>query len=147
MPITNIQIRPGQTFLLPHLELRGATTNGAAAEVVKRDLARYYDALALALTSVELSVGEASLIVDALNGTRIDIQTAQLLAAEIADSLDDELAEKWQVDGPALVAKIEGWNLLQRLAVSDAVERFWSAGNSVEVMSDRLAAVGLLRRA
>lgn len=146
MPSERIQFRPGP--LAPAINAR--VTGGAGAanddQVAARDLGRYYDLMALALASVDLTLGEASLMVDATNGTMIDLTTAQMLAAEIADSLEDGLAEKWDVDGRALVAKINGWSLAQRLAVCDAVERFWGAGYQVGSTGDRLAAVGLIRR-
>jgi hypothetical protein len=123
-----------------------ARTDGAPAATVRRDLERYYALLSLALASVELSTAEASLIVDALNGTAISLTTAQMLAAEIEDALEDGLAEKWGVDGAALVATIGAWTLAQRMAVLDACERFWISGSRVAVMADRLAAVGLVRR-
>jgi hypothetical protein len=59
---------------------------------VQRDLARYYDTLALALGSVTLSSNEAGALVDLLNGTLISLPTAQLLAAELEDGLADGLA-------------------------------------------------------
>lgn len=140
-----VQFRPAH--LAAHLAARAdVDTNAAASQVAQRDLGRYYDLMALTLASVELSQGEASLIVDALNGTLIDLTAAQMLAAEIADGLDDGLAEKWGVNGPALVAKVGSWSLAQRLAVCDAAERFWRGAHHVEVVGERLAVVGLVRR-
>lgn len=142
-PYEKIQFRPGS--LAPALRARAETGVGPAA-VAQRDLARYYELLALALVSVDLTTGEASLIVDALNGTIIDLTAAQMLATAIADSLDDGLAEKWGVDGPGLVASAQGWTLAQRIAVCDAVERFWRGAYHVETTEDRLVSVGLIRR-
>jgi len=144
MPDDRIQFRPGP--LGAALAARADDATRSISQVAQRDLGRYYDLLALALGAVVLSEGEAALIVDGLNGSYVELMTAQLLAAEIADSLDDGLADKWDVDGPALVAKVAGWSLASRLAVCDAVERFWRDGYQVETMADRLAAVGLLRR-
>lgn len=139
-----VQFRPGP--LSDALIDRGGGDNAEAAQVAARDLGRYYEALTLALASVSLTEGEAGLIVDALNGTIIDVQAAQLLAYEIADSYDDGLCEKWEVDGPALLATIRGWSTLQRLAVCDAVERFWRNGYHVGSTADALARVGLVKR-
>ena len=138
----SFQMRPGP--LAPALAARLAGESPAA--VVRRDLGRYYDALALGLANVALSPGEAGLIVDALNGTRIELTTAQMLGEEIEDAMKlDGLAAKWDVDGPRLVATILGWSLIQRLAVVDAVERFWAAGYVSETV-ERLVAVGLVKR-
>jgi hypothetical protein len=68
------------------------------------------------------------------------------LAAELEDGLADGLAQKWEFDGPDLLARVAGWSLIQRLAVCDAVERFWAAGYAIERTADRLVAVGLVRR-
>lgn len=144
MPIDKIQFRPGP--LTAALEARGAADNATASQIADRDLSRYYDLLALALAQVQLSPGEASLIVDALNGTAVDLVAAQGLPYEIADSLEDGLAEKWEVDGSALITKAHGWSLLQRIAVCDAAERFWSgAAYHVENTAARLITVGLVR--
>jgi hypothetical protein len=140
-----IQFRP--VHLTAALVARAdADGNAALSQIAQRDLGRYYELLALALASVELSQGEASLIVDALNGTLIDAQAAQLLAWSIQDALGDGLAEKWSVDGPALVATIQAWTLAQRLAVCDAAERFWRGAHHVDAIAERLVAVGLVRR-
>jgi hypothetical protein len=136
-------MRPGP--LAPALAARLAGESPAA--VVRRDLSRYYEALTLGLANVALSPGEAGLIVDALNGTRIELTTAQMLGEEIEDAMKlDGLAAKWDVDGPRLVATILGWSLVQRLAVVDAVERFWAAGWHASETVERLTAVGLVKR-
>lgn len=141
--IERIQFRPGD--LTPFLAARGATNNPEASQLAQRDLERYYHLLALALASVSLTSGQAGMIVDVLNGTLIGTSTAQLLADEMSDSLADGYATKWEVDGPALVATVRSWSLLQRMAVCDAVERFWSA-NHVTSTDDRLVAIGLVKR-
>ena len=143
MAIDRIQFRPGPRA--EHLAARGASDNASASQLVDRDLDRYYQLLALALAQVRLSEGEAGLLIDALNGTFIDLQAAQALHYEIADALGDGLAEKWGVDGPALVATIRGWSLLVRVAVCDAADRFWSGAYHVEDTRARLIAVGLVR--
>lgn len=144
-PHPKVQFRAAA--LEPALTARADEPDRSISNVAQRDLGRYYDLLALALASVELSAGEASLIVDALNGTIIDTQTAQLLAYEVQDSLEDGLAEKWGVDGAALVEKIGAWSLAQRLAVCDAAERFWRGPYRKDgPLADTLAAVGLIRR-
>lgn len=144
MAVDKIQFRPGP--LAGSLAARtDVQDNGHASKVAARDLSRYYDLLALTLPAAGLSVGEAALIVDALNGMIVDLSAAQMLAAEIEDSLADGLAEKWGVDGPALVARAVAWPLALRLAICDAVERFWAA-YAVESTAARLIAVGLTRQ-
>ncbi len=44
----------------------------------------------------------------------------------VADSLAlDDLAEKWGVDGPGLLAKGARYTYAQNAAIVDAVERWW----------------------
>lgn len=121
---------------------RGDLKPGAVAQ---RDLGRYYDALALALAQVHLTREQAMLLVDALNGTFIDLNAAQMLHYEIADALGDGLAEKWRTNGPALVETVRGWSLLQRLAVLDAIERWWGNEYHVDDRDARLLRVGLIK--
>ena len=116
-----------------------------AGAVAQRDLGRYYDALALALAQVQLTREQALLLIDALNGTFIDLTTAQMLHYEIADALGDGLAEKWRTNGPALVETVRAWSLLQRLAVLDAIERWWGNGYHVDDRDARLLRVGLIK--
>lgn len=121
--------------------------NGAGA-IAARDLARYYAILAHELARLPLSEAEASLIVDALNGTLIEPHTAGLIWASVDDAIrGDGLDRKWAVDGPALVSKLRDLPLAASLALADAVERFWAqAGEGEQAMLDRLVAVGLIQR-
>ena len=118
-----LQFRPDDA-LLAAVAARSDGGTGANA-TARRDLERYYAILALDLRAVALTEGEAMLLADATNGTLFDAPSARLLWAEIADALPDGLAAKWQVDGPALVAKLRALSARQSLAVVDALERAW----------------------
>lgn len=139
-----IQFRPGP---LGARLVERSEAGRSPSQTAARDLDRYYDLLTIALAQVDLSPGEASLIVDTMNGTHIDLTAAQMLHYEIADSLDDGLAEKWEIDGPGLAAKAGGWSLLTRMAICDAVERFWSDAYHIDDTAARLVRVGLVRGA
>lgn len=124
---------------------RAGTAVGARA---RDDLERYYRLLARALAGVQLSEDEASLIVDALNGMLTEPHTAHLLWAEIDDAITgDGLAEKWSVDGQALVARLRALTPFAALAVSDAAERYWLDTHLTPTRdhTERLRAVGLVR--
>lgn len=96
-------------------------------QIITRDLDRLYTSYRRALKEVRLSLAEASLIVDALNGVMMDANSAVLLWAEIADAVQlDGLDKKWTVDGTALVDKLRGLSNIQALAIIDAAERFWA---------------------
>ena len=81
----------------------------------------------------DLSAEEWMLIFDALNGVWAGDTIAlaiQSLPLGISDALTlDGLADKWGVDGPALLSKLETMSWCERLAVIDTAERFWAAGD------------------
>lgn len=110
--------------VLSEIDARGEERSG----VIDRDLGRYYEALRRTRRALRelLSEDELSLITDARNGTAMmDAGSVQMLAAEIEDSLEDGLADKWDVDGPDLVARLRGLPYIQCAALVDAVERHW----------------------
>lgn len=109
--------------LLEKINARG----NSRSRVIQRDLDRYYGLLERALKRAKLSVKEACLIADVLNGTVIDARTAGMFWAEVEDGIELEgYDEKWGVDGQALVEKLKNLNELQAMAIIDAAERFWT---------------------
>jgi hypothetical protein len=108
-------------------------SRGGRSTVVSRDLERLYTLYSRALKQIDLTVEEGCLIVDSLNSTLHDADSARMLWGGIEDSIElDGLAEKWAVDGPALVEKLKGLNEIQALAIVDAAERFWNGGERNE---------------
>ena len=146
-----ISFRPGE--IKDDLVLRtddGAddATGKLLSETARRDLERYYSLLRVSLP--QFSTGEALLICDAMNGTITEPHTASLVWAVVADALEDGLAEKWHVDGEALVKRLRSLTPFEQLAVADACERFWrlvSSGLSDAGAPNRalVRAVGLAR--
>ena len=117
----SIYLRPA---LETELEARGDNRN----HVIHRDLERLYTLYSRAIREVQLTADEACLIVDTLNGTLMDANTARLLWANVEDACNlDHLDKKWEVDGPALVEKLQGLNDIQAMALVDAAERFWNS--------------------
>lgn len=109
--------------VLKQVEERGE----ARSTVITRDLERLYTLYRRALRRVDLSLDEACLITDALNGSLMTADTAYLLWASVEDAMKYEgLQEKWGVDGKALVEKLLSLNEIQSMAIIDAVERFWN---------------------
>lgn len=105
-------------------ELRTRGENRSA--VINRDLDRLYTLYKRALREVPLTVAEAWLIVDTLNGTIMDANSARMLWASVEDAVKlDGLDKKWDVDGQALIEKLRKLNDIQALALVDAAERFW----------------------
>ena len=121
----------------------------------QRDERRYRALLDGALSEVRLTVPEASLVCDALNGhgtmSMVDREEPGRDAdwafwrASVADAVAQNGAnEKWGVDWPALGAKLAALTDVQQLAIADAVERWW-ASDDRDTTADSLSAVGLVR--
>lgn len=136
-----IQFRPGP-LVERFAERAGDAMN--VNEIAWRDLDRYYTLLATTLRRVDLTEGEGLLVCDVLNGTHIDPTLARRLHTEVEDALADGVAEKWHINGQQLVAKVRGFDLLQRMAICDAVERWWKLEDAHD-NRERLQRVGLLR--
>lgn len=103
---------------------------GQRAPTINRDLERLYSLYDRALRRLELTVDEACLIVDSLNGTIHDVWSAARFWIGVQDSIElDGLDEKWKVDGKALIAKLSELDETSCMAIVDAVERFWQNEN------------------
>lgn len=78
--------------------------------------------------SLKLSHAESMLITDALNGIIIDRDNAEAqLPIEIEDALShNNLAEKWSVDGDALLEKLRKLSHDAALEIVDSVNKFWN---------------------
>jgi len=109
--------------LISEIELRNLERSAAIANCLER----YFSLIDKTRRGLRdrFSSNELGLIVDARNGTLWDSRSAQMLHVEIDDALADGLGEKWQVDGRALVEKLEALDLVQKLALVDAIERWW----------------------
>lgn len=113
-------------YLRASIEAELAQRGENRSHAINRDLERLYALYRRAIREVPLTLAEACLIVDALNGSILDANTAQLLWANIEDAIKlDGLAAKWEVDGPVLVEKLRSLNTFHCMALADAVERFW----------------------
>ena len=135
--------------LLPDLVVRShedpveGLTEGAISQTAQRDLERYYALLRLALPP--FTQAEASLIVDALNGSMLEAHSGHLLWAEIADAVQEGLAAKWEVDGAALVDRLRALPPFAQYAVWEAAERWWNGPYREADWGASLRSVGLVR--
>jgi hypothetical protein len=137
---------------------RGVTSRAAGDEfsvglsfgaVGARDLERYYRLIDRTLQGVVFSVAEASVIVDACNGTYWDtFSLFDGLALGLEDAISgDQLDQKWGIDGERLLAKLRALEPAQHLAIVDAIERFWHAYFDTSLSrEEKLRAAGLVRR-
>lgn len=92
--------------------------------------------LGLALARKSLTENEACLILDTLNGTWTGgfpggpeaARWAQnALIWEVSDAVSlNQADQKWSVDGPALISKLQALDGLARLALAEWARRMWA---------------------
>lgn len=102
------------------------------SSVINRDLERYYHLLRLYLveTVLRFEQSELMLILDAMNGHLATTETIPYFWAVVEDAIRlDGLDRKWGVDGAAVVEKIRGLDLIEKMALLDAIERFREDGS------------------
>lgn len=101
---------------------------GDRSPAINKQLDRYFSLLDRARRELRaiLTDKEMGLILDALNGTGFfDTFSLYFVGMEIADAVGD-LAEKWEVDGSVLVAKMDALTDAQKVALVDAVGVWWN---------------------
>ena len=127
------------------LLLRGDNTSAVGL----RDLKRYYALLSYHLLELSLTASEASLICEALKNYRVedDSEQARVIWKRVEAAIQqDQLDQKWGVDGKAFVRKLQTLNHLQFVALVDAVERYWvRAQSGHESLEAKLSGVGLIK--
>ena len=101
------------------------------SEQINGDLTRYYRLLADARTQLRarLSPAEMSAIIDVSNG---HVYAPRLSHYEFSANIEDAcrlegLADKWSIDGRALVDTLTALDLWQLTALADAISRWWHA--------------------
>lgn len=105
-----------------------ARSEGNLSGTISKHIARYLEALRrerAALRS-QFDAAEIGLLCDVCNGSLFEAYSIPLLYAEVADALADGCAVKWQVDGPALIAKLRDLSYIQNATIIDAIERWWN---------------------
>ena len=133
-----ISYRAGEKLEVQIEERAGGirNTHGTAREMAER----YAYCMEKALDGVDLTEKEAHLIVDSFNGTifePLDMVARYGLEAGLEDT-SDVVYTKWEVDRESLLDKIKSFSIPERLAVIDAIERYWagvSKGWAVSVRS------------
>lgn len=121
------------------------TRDGQASEEIDRH--RYYTVLEKERDRLDLSVGEASLLVDALQGT---VVSGPSYREEICFAVEDAcrhegVDEKWGVEVEPLLEKLAHMSPGGVMAILDAVERFWKkTGSTDQGTTALLREVGLV---
>lgn len=140
-----IQFRATEKLLASELEQR-SEVGLSTSDIAKRDLERYYYLLKLTQAKLSFTMGEAMLLCDVMNGTINQPYSVSLIWASVSDALKEGYAEKWEVDGPALVKKLRALSPFECMAVADAVEQAWNDETyRVANMEERVRKVGLVK--
>lgn len=127
MPATKISITIGD--VLGEIDARGERGAVNRSGTINRDLERYYEILRYGRQALRdrLSTAEIAAILDNLNGCWLsEPVSVRLIYANVEDGLAEGLAKKWQIDGPALVAKLKALSFAESCALADASERWWN---------------------
>ena len=123
------RVPPGE---LPHL-------------YAKRDIKRYYLALAYEREAFDFTPGEAGLICDAIQG--IDWHAEEniwMLPGVVSEAAHRHgLGEKWGADIDVLTKKLRGQTLIRLMAILDAAERFLNI--DLGTTEAKLKDVGLIK--
>lgn len=119
------------THTLAHVEARQARSGEEQSydrsATIAKSLDRYFYAIAAARRGLRsrVSKSELGLILDVANGTLFGSPCAiNYLEHEVAAALIDGAAERWHVDGAALMKKLKALSYAEKLAIVDAAERW-----------------------
>lgn len=104
--------------------LRQLGPSGSLSGQVARIIDRYYEMCRREPVAKLFSPAEFNAICDACLSWSLEPAAAifEGIALEVADALPDGLADKWGIDGPALVAKIEALTPSQQVILADQIE-------------------------
>ena len=98
---------------------------------ISRSLIRYVSMLMEARRELrpQFDAQECALMLDACNGIAfLDAFSVRLLPEGIRDAIEmEELDHKWEVDAVALLVKLDATTYTQRMALVDAIQRWWDA--------------------
>lgn len=106
----------------------GVVKAGALSARLNRIGDRYAEILRRQRIQQRFSDAELNLLKDSLNGT-ISEPAGMIrgVAIGVQDSIElDGLAEKWGVDGPALIAKLQALDYVAEVALVEYVEAYWA---------------------
>lgn len=135
----------GEARMIERLEARRRPEE-SPGQVVTRDLGRYYELLGMSLRNVAqaLTVNEKLALADMSNGAYWDVHRATWIWEQPLEADEADL-ERWGVDREELMMKLRRLTVIDRVALVDALERFWllpaEGRGSPE---DALSKVGLL---
>lgn len=92
--------------------------------IAARDLARYYALLSDAAGRLDFSAAEWGALREALQGYTLADNGPRVAWMSVADAiLHDGLADRWGIDGPRLVERVQALSPLSIVALIDALEQ------------------------
>jgi hypothetical protein len=110
--------------------------NKSEGLMTKRDLKRYYQLLSIVLKGLNFNLVEASWIVESFEGKAINIQeSSDLLPVQneiVAAIFFARVKTEPNLNKDSFLEKVKNWEYPQLLAISDAVERYWSLYSNQE---------------
>lgn len=125
MPVVKIPVSLSPDALAL-VDARGS----ARSTVINRELLRYAWLLAEARgrLSKVISDDEVGLLLEALSADAFpDAFSIQMIHERAAAGLTDEMLERWSVTQKPLLGKLQGLSTVEKLALVDALERWWYA--------------------
>lgn len=119
---------------------------GGISGAITTMCSRYDEIVRRSLQTIRMSVAEWCLIADTCNGWFMDSPgSSNYLPHEVQDGIGlNQLDAKWQVDGPALIAKLQAMSFAELVAINDTCERFWALSGTDEDDGDAAALFGKL---
>lgn len=159
--VDQIRFRPGA--LLPDILDRtdpadppddAPSATALASRTVQRMLDQYVALLHLGLSSVQLTMDEARLLLalhssfpfHELDGRQLR-EAIAYLPGRVRNGLADPPVDVSAINAPQFLKNVEDWTTLQRAAVLDALHRAWiRAGRASESVEALLVIVGLVRQ-
>lgn len=102
---------------------------GSLSGEINKSIDRYHEVIRRHRPAAEAQFSEAELMAlrDVANGWLAEpaATIAGGLALELSDSLPDGIAEKWGIDAPALIAKLNNMPYADQLALVASIEAWW----------------------
>jgi hypothetical protein len=125
MPASSALGESPSGILAPPLSERRSLEHPRRGAVAARDLDRYYVALRHELQAARLLESEPAALCYVLCRALFDAASEWVLPVEVEDALPEGPAARWEIDGPALAARLQAMLPARQLAIVDAAERRW----------------------
>lgn len=141
VPYTMVSFRP-----TPEVESELAARASSVGTAAKIAVGRYFAILAASRRAFSFTRDEATALARAFRDFELNEQTIDLLHARLEIQFDRRGAEA-TVDPRRLIERVRRLTTPQKIALVDAIERYWRVPpETPEEIVDRLSVVGLIER-